>query len=74
MRLRLLCSCYHVCIGCTFAAVANVVAHRAMQKAAVLLHHSDMAAQAVLGGARDILPVDLNLAAFDIIKPQQQFQ
>ena len=51
------------------AASGDVIAHRAMQKDAVLFHESDMATQAILGNCPDILPINCDAAAFGLIKP-----
>jgi hypothetical protein len=53
-------------------AVKDVVPHRPMQKRAVLLHHADLVAQAVLRDARDVLPVDQDAPAFHVVEPQEQ--
>jgi len=43
-----------------------------MQQCIVLRHHGDMAAQALLGHARNILAVDPDLPGFEIVETQQQ--
>ena len=48
--------------------------YQKVQQAAVLLHHSSLAAQSVLGDMADILPIDHYLSRFHIIEPQKQFQ
>jgi hypothetical protein len=54
------------------AAVADVVADRAVQQRGVLRDDRDLRAQALLRDARDILPVDQDAAAFQIEEAQQQ--
>ena len=56
------------------ATIGDVISHKAMQKTAVLLHQSDLAAQTVLGNCPDILPVNCDAAAFGPIKPLEKFQ
>ena len=43
-----------------------------MEKRAVLLHHADLAAQAVLGHMGDVLTIDQDAPCLGIIKTQQQ--
>ncbi len=53
-------------------AVGDVVADRAVQQRGVLRHHADLGAQAVLRHPRDVLPVDQDAAAFEVVQAQQQ--
>ena len=54
--------------------ISDIIAHRTVQQAVVLLHHSSLAAQAVLGDMADIFPTNRYLSRFHIIEPQKQFQ
>ena len=53
-------------------AVADVVADRAVQERGVLRHHRDLGAQALLGDLGDVLAVDQDAAAFEVVEAQQQ--
>ena len=53
-------------------AVADVVPDRPMQQRRVLRHHRDAAAQALLGDVRDVLAVDQDAAALELVEAQQQ--
>ena len=53
-------------------SVDDVVAHRAMQQRRVLRHHADLRAQALLRRVRDVLAVDQDAAALDVVEAQQQ--
>ena len=55
-------------------AVADVFHHRAMQQRDVLRHEGDRPAQALLGDARDVLAVDQDPAAIDVVEALQQRQ
>ena len=57
----------------TRLAKGDIGADGPMQKAAFLLHHADMGAQAVLGYLCNILSINQYRALFQIVKPQQQF-
>ena len=53
-------------------AVEDVVGDRAVQQRGVLRHHADLAAQALLARLGDVLAVDQDAAAFDVVEAQQQ--
>ena len=59
-------------LGRVGATVGDVLAHGTMQQAAVLRHHPDGGAQAVLRHLGHVLPVNGDRPAFDIVKAQQQ--
>src|SRR5262249_12844015 len=59
-------------LGRLRAAVADVVADRAVQKRCVLGDHGDLRAQALLGDRRDVLPVDQPAAGVEVEEAQQQ--
>ena len=63
---------HHLRIVGVRAAVEDVVAHRAMQQRGVLRDHADLRAQAVLRDVGDVLPVDQDAAALDVVEAQQQ--
>ena len=73
MRFGLLGGGNHLILTRLGAAIKDVVAHRAVQQAAVLADHADMGAQTVLGHACDVLPVNRNAPRFRIVKPQHKF-
>ena len=54
--------------------ISDIIAHGTVQQAVVLLHHSNLAAQAVLGNMADILSTNRYLLRSQIIVPQRQFQ
>ena len=62
----------HVGVVRVGPAVEDVVAHRAVQQRGVLRDHADLRAQAVLRAVRDVLAVDQDAAAFDVVEAQQQ--
>ena len=51
--------------------IGDVVADRAMQQRRILRHYRDRAPQAFLRHAADVLAVDGDAAAFDIMEAQQ---
>ncbi len=53
-------------------AVEDVVADRAVQQRGVLRHQADLAAQRILRDVGDVLPVDEDAAALDVVEAQQQ--
>ena len=53
-------------------AVGNVVKDGAGEQVDILLHHADVFAQAVLGQVGDVLPVDENASAGNVIKAGNQ--
>ena len=54
------------------AAVADIVADRAVQQRGVLRHHRDLRAQAFLRDVGDVLAVDQDAALFEVEEAQQQ--
>ena len=72
MRLGPLGGLDHLHIRGIGAAIFDVVAHRAVQQAAVLLNHADLPPQAFLCHRGNILPIDRDPPAFGVIKPQHQ--
>ena len=54
------------------AAIGDVVEDRVVEQHGVLRHHADRAAQAVLRHVADVLAVDLDRAAIDIVEAEQQ--
>ncbi len=62
----------HLRVGGVGPAVDDVVAHRAVQQRGVLRHHADLRAQAVLRHVRDVLAVDQDAAALEVVEAQQQ--
>ena len=71
MRLCLFGSGNHLLLRRIGTAIQDVVAHRTVQQGTVLLHNADLVTQAVLSDPCDVLPVDQNLTALRIIKPQK---
>ncbi len=59
-------------LGRLRAAVADVVADRAVQQRGVLRHHRDLRAQALLRHGGDVLAVDQDAAALEVEEAQQQ--
>ena len=59
-------------LGRVGAAVADVVADRAMQQRRVLGHHGDVRAQRFLGDRGNILTIDQDAPALQIEEAQQQ--
>ena len=59
----------HVAYRGTQPAIGDIVADGAVQQRRVLGDHADGAAQAVLGDVGDVLPVDADLAAVDVVEP-----
>src|SRR5262249_29700396 len=59
-------------VGRLRAAVADVVADRAVQQRGVLRDHGDLRAQALLRDRGDVLAVDQDAATFEIEEAQQQ--
>lgn len=53
-------------------AVQQVVAHRAVQQGGILRHHAHLGAQAVLCHPRDILAIDQDTTAIQVVETQQQ--
>ncbi len=53
-------------------AVADVVAHRAVKQRGVLGDHADVVAQALLGDVADVLTVDQDASALQVVEAQQQ--
>src|SRR4029077_14162185 len=53
-------------------AIADVVADGSMKKRRVLSHHSDLGAQTILRGERDVLAVDQHASLRYVIEAQQQ--
>ena len=53
-------------------AITDVVLHRPMQERGVLGDEPDLGAQRILGDGGDVLAVDQDAAAFQIVEPQQQ--
>ncbi|MCY1452445.1 hypothetical protein D9M71_693650 [compost metagenome] len=53
-------------------AVEQVVADRAVQQGGVLGDHADLRAQALLGHLGDVLAVDEDAPAFQVVEAQQQ--
>src|SRR5690606_39006036 len=53
-------------------AIAQVVADRTVQQRSVLSDHADIGAQALLADLGDILAVDEDAPAFQVIEAQQQ--
>ncbi len=72
MRLRLFGGGNNLFLACISTAIEQVVPHRAMQQRAVLLHHADMAAQAVLTHSANILAIDQDLPRIRVVEPQKQ--
>ena len=72
MRLGLLGCSDHGGVTRIGAGIKDVIAHRAVHQAAVLLHHANLAAQAGLGDLGDILTIDQDLAVLGVIKAQDQ--
>jgi hypothetical protein len=52
--------------------VKDVVEHRTMQQRSILRHHADAGAQAVLRDVCDVLPIDQNATALQVVEAQQQ--
>ncbi|MNL18460.1 hypothetical protein D3C87_1396050 [compost metagenome] len=61
-----------LCVARIGAAVGDVVANGTVQQGSILGDHADGAAQAVLRDVRDVLPVNANLPAVDVVEAQQQ--
>ncbi len=55
-----------------WVAVGNVITGRAVKHCRFLRHHADLAAQAFLGHAAQILTIDHNRAILGIVYPQKQ--
>src|SRR5690606_38868406 len=72
VRLRLSRSVLDALVGNVSAAVGDVVADRAVQKCGVLRNHGDMATQAILGYAANILSIDLDAPSLRFEEPQNQ--
>lgn len=64
--------CLHFGIACTWPAIADVVADRAMQQGSVLRHHRNGGAQALLRNGGNVLAVDEDPALLWLIEVQQQ--
>ena len=62
----------HLGVARVRAAVQDVVAHRAVQQRGVLRDHADLRAQAVLGDGGDVLAVDQDAPALQVMEAQQQ--
>ena len=54
--------------------IADIIAHRAVHQTALLLDHADMTAQTVLRHPVYALPVNINLARFSVVKPEQKLE
>ena len=53
-------------------AVGDVVADRAVQERGVLRHHGDLPPQRILRHAGDVLAVDQDAPALEVVQAQQQ--
>ena len=53
-------------------AVADVISQRTVQQRGVLGHHADLVAQRGLGDFSNVLSVDQNAPALQVVKAQQQ--
>src|SRR5690606_20761438 len=72
MRLGPACGLDHFGLVRVRTAVEDVVPHRAVEERAVLLHHSDTAAQAILRHPGNVLSVNQNAAAFRVVETQEK--
>src|SRR5258708_19184549 len=72
VRLRLVRRVDHLRLGGRRPPVADVGGDRAVQQRGVLRHHADRGAQALLRHVRDVLLVDHDAAALDVVEAQQQ--
>ena len=54
------------------AAIADVVADRAVQERGILRHHADLAAQAFLGQPGDVDAVDQDMTGLRTVEAEQQ--
>ena len=64
--------CQHLVVGGVRPAVADVLHDRAVKQRDVLRHDGDGLAQALLRDARDVLAVDQDAAALQIVEALQQ--
>ena len=62
----------HLVIGRVRPSVADVFHDRAVEQRDVLRHHRDRLAQALLRHPRNVLAVDRDAAALDVVEPLQQ--
>ena len=74
MRFGLLGRRDHLRLAGGVIPIADIIAHRAVHQAALLLDHADMAAQTVLLHQVYALPININLAGFSVIKPEQKLE
>jgi len=70
--IRPLCRRDHLLVGGLGMAIGDVVADRTVQQRSILRHHTNQLAQAVLRHLGDVLPVDGDLARFQIVETQEQ--
>ena len=59
-------------VGRIGTAIGDIVANGTVQQGGILRDHTDAAAQTVLRHLCDVLAVDANLPAVDVIETQQQ--
>ncbi|MCY1235746.1 hypothetical protein D9M72_483750 [compost metagenome] len=59
-------------VGGVGFAIQQVVTDRAVQQRGVLGNHADAFAQAFLADVGDVLAVDQDASAFDVVQAQQQ--
>ena len=64
--------CLHFLVRRVQPAVPDILPHRAGEQMGILQHHCDVLPQPVARIVLDILPVDGDLAFFDIVEPVQQ--
>ena len=62
----------HHLFGRVGAAVENVVPHGAVQQRGILRDHADIGAQRILRDFGDVLPVDQDAPALDVVEAQEQ--
>ena len=71
MSCDLFCGIHDCIITGILTTISDIVTHQTVQQAAVLLHHSSLSAQAVLGDMADIFPTNPYLSRFHIIEPKK---
>jgi hypothetical protein len=72
VRVRLPRRGDHRFVGRIGPAVTNVLADRAVQQRRILRDHADLLAQALLRRQRDVLPVNQDAPALDVVEAQHE--
>ena len=67
-----LCRGLHFGLGCIGHAIAQIIENRTVEQGGILGHHANFRAQGFLSHLRNVLAVNADGAALEIVKTQQQ--